>query len=193
MNNKAVGVIVIISLAASVQFCKASANSKADGAEKNFALQVHLPREITIRGEESLVARAGKIVLGRISVPGQKITVDRSMVLSRLACNGIPASKVTLTGAEKTTVKQQQRIIKPSEFVELASSFLKANPTANSVCQWDLIRTPKDLVVPASRNIKLSPSLARGGTRNQARIQINVLANSNFSPEVQLSNSSNAC
>ncbi|NQT03198.1 MAG: hypothetical protein HQ580_14315, partial [Planctomycetes bacterium] len=105
MSNKKANIILIMCLLLSV-------NSKADNTKKDSALQIYLPREITIkdnhlslgqigiiRGNESLAAKASKIALGRISVPGQKIVIDREMVLSRLVCNGIPASKVTLTGA----------------------------------------------------------------------------------------------
>ena len=98
-------------------------------------------------------------------------------MLSRLACNGIAASKVTLTGAEKITVRQQQWVIKGREFVELASSFLVKNPPVGSVCELNPIRMPKDLVVRgAGKDIKLLPRLAGGGARNQARVQIAVFA-----------------
>lgn len=190
MSGKTVSIVVITSLLASIQFGQASTNDKTNGLQKDSALRIYLPREVTIkddaiklgqvsiiRGEESLVARASEIALGRISVLGQKIVVARSLVLSRLACNGIPASKVTLTGAEKITVRQQQRIIKGSEFVELASSFLKKNPPAGSVCQMNPIRIPKDLVLPGvSKDIKLSPRLAGSSARNQAKVQIVMLA-----------------
>ena len=190
MSNKAVSIVVITYLLASAQFCRASANSKADGLQKNSALKIYLPREVTIkdntislgqvsiiRGRESLVARASGIALGLISVPGQEIIIDRATVLSRLACNGVPASEVTLTGAEKMTVRQQQQIIKGSEFVESAMSFLKENPPADSVCQWDPVRIPKDLIIPgAGKDIKLSRRLARGGARNHAKVRISVLA-----------------
>ena len=193
MSGKTVSIVVITSLLASIQFGQASTNDKTNGLQKDSALRIYLPREVTIkddaiklgqvsiiRGKESLVARASEIALGRISVPGQKIVVARSMVLSRLACNGIPASQVTLTGAEKITVGQQQRIIKGSEFVELASSFLKKNPPAGSVCQMNPIRTPKDLVLPGvSKDIKLSLRLAGSSVRNQAKAQIAVLADGN--------------
>ncbi len=193
MSGKTVSIVVITSLLASVQFGQAAANNKTNGLQKDSALRIYLPREVTIkddaiklgqvsiiRGEESLVARASEIALGRISVPGQKIVVARSMVLSRLACNGIPASKVTLTGAEKITVGQQQRTIKGSEFVELASSFLKKNPPAGSVCQMNTIRIPKDLIMPGvGKDIKLSTRLAKSSTRNQAKVQIAVLADGN--------------
>ena len=194
MSSKAVSIVIIICLVTSVQLCRAWAVNKADEIEKDSALRIHLPREVTIKddtislGEVSIIrgnlregglaAKANKITLGRISVPGQKIVIDRSMVLSRLACNGIPASKVTLTGAEKITVKRQQQIIKGSEFVELASAFLKKNLPAGSVRQWDPIRIPKDLAVPEkSKDIKLSPRLVKNIARNQAKVQIVVVEN----------------
>ncbi|OHB85295.1 MAG: flagella basal body P-ring formation protein FlgA, partial [Planctomycetes bacterium RBG_19FT_COMBO_48_8] len=133
-----------------------------------------------IQGGESLVAKASEIALGRISVPGQKIIIDRPMVLSRLACNGIPTSKVTFTGAEKITVKQQHQTISSSEFVSLANSFLENNPPGDSVCRWNPTRTPKDFVIPAtSSDIRISPRLVQTGVRNQARIEIAVLSGSN--------------
>lgn len=190
MSSKLINVVVITCLLVSAQFCRASANKETDSPQKDSALQVYLPREVTIkdncfklgqvsviRGKESLVAKANEIALGRISVPGQKIVVDRSVVLSRLACNGIPAWKVTLSGAEKITVKRQQRIIKGNEFIESASSFLKKNSAAGSICQLKPVRIPPDLIVPgASKDIKLSPRLVRSGARNQVRVQIVVLA-----------------
>ena len=113
--------------------CQASAN-KTNELQADSCLKVYLPREVTIKnsnlklghvsiiqGSDTLVARAEQIALGRISVPGQKIVIDRPMVLSRLATNGIPASKVTLTGSEKITVKQQNQTISSSDFVSLAN------------------------------------------------------------------------
>ena len=203
MSSKAVNIVVITCLLTSGQFCRASVNSKTDELQKDSVIQVYLPREVTIkddvirlgqvsiiRGKEPLVARAGEVALGRISVPGQEIIVDRPTVLSRLACSQIPASKVALTGAEKITVKRQHQVIKGSEFVERALSFLKENPPSHLVCQFSPIRAPKDLVVPgASKDIKLSPRLAGGPQRpfialgghagsagNQAKVRITVLA-----------------
>ncbi|MHC4460054.1 MAG: flagellar basal body P-ring formation chaperone FlgA [Planctomycetota bacterium] len=190
MSGKTVSIVVITSLLASIQFGQASTNDKPSGLQKDSALRIYLPREVTIkddaiklgqvsiiRGKESLVTKASEIALGRISVPGQKIVVARSMVLSRLACNGIPALKVTLTGAEKITIRQQHQIIKGNEFVELASSFLKKNPPAASVCQMNPIRMPKDLVLPGmSKEVKLSTRLAKSSVRNQSKVQIAVLA-----------------
>lgn len=170
------------------------AKTKANDLQKDFTLQLYLPREVEIsddtirlgqvsiiRGnphESGLLAKASKIALGRISLPGQEIVIDRPMVLSRLACNGIPASKVTLTGAEKITVKRQHQIIKGSELVELANAFLKKNPPHRSVCQWEPIRTPKDLTISEEgKDIKLSPRLVKSIARNQAKVRIAVMQN----------------
>jgi len=170
-------------------------------SQKDSLLQIYLPREVTIeedylklgqvsiiRGEESLVAKASEITLGRLSVPGQKIVVDRPTILSRLACNGIPARKVTLTGAEKITVKKQHQVIKGSEFVELASAFLKKNLPARSVsakaglpdgsvCQLNPLWIPKDLFIgKLSKDVRLYPRLVKSSARNQAKVQIAVFA-----------------
>ena len=172
--------------------CQVLANN-ANELQTDSYLKVYLPREATvkdsnlklgqvsiIRGSEPLVAKASEIALGRISMPGQKITIDRLMVLSRLACNGIPAFKVTLTGSEKITVKQQNHTISSSEFVSFANSFLEKNPPEDSVRRFNLIRKPKDFIVPAqSKDIRLSPRLVQTGAGNQARIEISILSGSN--------------
>ncbi len=190
---KSTRIFVTCVVMTSALFCRASANNKTNELQTDSCLKIYLPREVTIkdsnlklgqvsiiRGSKPLVAKASEIALGRISVPGQKIIIDRPMVLSRLACNGIPASKVTLTGSEKITVKQQNQTISSNEFVSLANSFLEKNPTGNSARKRNLIRKPKNFAVSAgSKDISLSPRLVQTGARNQARIEIAVLSGSN--------------
>jgi len=97
-------------------------------------------------------------------------------MLSRLAASGIPASKVTLSGAEKVTVGRHSKIISGTEFVELAGAFLRKNPAVASVCQINPMRLPAELIIPdANAKIKLSPTLV-GGIRNRARIRIVILS-----------------
>ena len=184
MRNRTISIIVAVFLLISV-------SSKVDAEQTDSALQIYLPREITIEGEvpnlgqvaiirgnEFLATKAGQVTLGRISAPGQKIIIDRSIVLSRLACSGIPTSEVTLIGAEKITVTQQHQIIKGDEFVEKALAFLKKNPPEASICQWNLIRVPKDLVLSGiSNDIRSSEFLVRSGIRNQAKVRIAVFSN----------------
>jgi len=189
-GHKSIRTLITCTLMICAIFCQGSANSKADNTKKDSGLQVYLPREVTIkdsnlslgrvsiiRGKESLVAKASEIALGRISVPGQKIVIDRATVLSRLACNGIPASKVTFTGAEKITVKKQEQIIRSSELVKLASSFLEKNPPVVSVCGFNPIRKPKDFIITGTgKDIRFSPRLVQNRARNQARVEIAVLS-----------------
>lgn len=189
-EHKSTRVLVTCAVMTCALFCRTSADDKNNDLQENSTLQVYLPREVKannsrltlgqvsiIRGRESLVAKASEIALGRISMPGQKIIIDRSMVLSRLACNGIPVSKVKLTGAEKITVKQQQQTITSSKFVSLASSFLESNPPAASVCQWNPIYKPKDFVIPGtSKDIKFSLRLVQSSVRNRARVEITMLS-----------------
>ena len=186
------GIFVICMVMTFALFCPASENNKTDDLQQDSYLKVYLPREVTvkdsslslgqisiIRGGESLVEKASEIALGQISVPGQKLIIDRPMILSRLACNGIPASKVTLTGSEKITVKQQIHTVSDQEFVSLANSFLEKNPPVDSACKWTPTRKPKNFIIPAvSTDISFSSRLVPTGARNQARIEITVLSGS---------------
>jgi flagella basal body P-ring formation protein FlgA len=189
MKGKTIFVVVITCLTASAQFLLESASCQPTEQPKEPSLQVYIPREATIqedtiklgraciiRGDEALVARASEITLGRIAVPSQTIVIERSVVLSRLVCNGIPASSVTLTGAEKIAVERQRRVIKGDEFVKLASSFLKKNLSGGSVCQSTPVWTPKDFIVPgAGKVIKLSPRSVKSGARGHVKVRIAVL------------------
>ena len=163
-------------------------NSNAENTNKDSALQIYLPREITIkdrhlslgqvaiiRGQELLVAKANEIALGQISTSGQKIVIDREMILSRLACNGIPVSKVTLTGAKTITIKQQERTIRSDEFIKLASSFLEKNPPGVSVCGFNPIRIPQDFIITGTgKDITFSSRLVPSRAKNQAKVEITI-------------------
>jgi flagella basal body P-ring formation protein FlgA len=189
MRNKALGIILVTCLVTAFLFCETSADSEEISGGQECALQVYLPREVTIedetanlgqvgiiRGQKTLVAKASRIALGRLSVAGQEIVLDKEMILSRLVCSGIPSTEVALTGAEEVAIKRQQKIIKSDRLVEQASSFLKGKLPADSVCQPDPIRIPEDVVVPqTSEEIKLVAGLA-AGAKNQVKVQICVLA-----------------
>jgi len=213
MKGYVVGAIMIAGLVTLAQLCPCCQTSKANDPPEDSVpstllgttLRIYLPREVTIqacpepsrrddylrlgqvtviRGDESLVAKASDILLGQISVPGQKLVIERPTILSRLACNGIPAYKVTLTGAKEIEVKQQQQIIKGEKFVELAKSFMaelasqqrQNNPHTGSVCQWEPIRTPADLILAgASKDVKFSPQLIETGQASQTKVRITVL------------------
>jgi flagella basal body P-ring formation protein FlgA len=187
MSSRAINIILVFLLTLE-QLCQASVACPAADAN-DCTLQIYLPREVIvkedclllgqvsiIRGSDPFVAAASKIPLGQFSAPGREVVIDRSMVLSRLACNGIPSSKVTLLGAEKVKVKQQQQTIKGSDFVKQASSFLKGNPLTASACRLEPLSIPKDFAVPGdSNNMELRPRLAGTCPSDQANVQIVVL------------------
>lgn len=170
--------------------CRASTTTDAGETPDYSDLRIYMPREVTVeadslelgqisivRGARSLAATANKIEMGRFSVPGQEILVDRHTVLSRPACNGIPTSSVTLTGAEKTAVRQKFQVVRADQFLSLASSFIKSHYPQDSGCQWNPVRKPKDLAVPGiARSVKFLPRLARSNVRNQAGVEIEVLS-----------------
>jgi flagella basal body P-ring formation protein FlgA len=193
MNIKPISFMTAILIVTLFQFCQAVANNAGDGLPTDSALKIYLPREIAIEdnllklsqvsiimGEESLAAKAGEITLGHFSMPGQKITMDRATVLSRLVCNGIRPSQISLIGAEKITIKKQHKVIKSSDFVKLADSFLKKSTPAGSFCQAEPIRMPKDLLLPMmDKDVTFSPRMVESSTTNQAKVRISVLADSN--------------
>jgi len=183
MRRKTIATIVLFCLLA-------SSGGRGDDKAQDNTLRIHLPREIAIdgnvpsvgqigiiHGDESLAAKAGKIVLGQIAAPGQQVTIDRHVLLSRLACNGIPASQVRLTGAEKVKIRWKARTIKADVIVALARSFLSKRLAAGSIRQADLIREPKDVVLGhVGGEVKLVPSLVKSSTPTQARFRIGVVA-----------------
>ncbi len=153
-------------------------------------LQIHLPREITIQndipnlgqvaiiqGDELLASKAEKVTLGRISLPGQKITVDRPTVLSRLASSGIPASQVTLTGAENLTISQKHQAVRGDDFIEKALKFLQNNLQNDSICQYTPTRMPQDLILSEiSGDIRYSCSFVNSTTANPVQVAVAVLS-----------------
>lgn len=187
MNNKIINIMVVICLV--VIFFQASVQAGNSGLPKKSGLQIYLPRDIEIkndtitlgevaiiRGHEPLVAKAERIMLGRISVPGQQLVFDKTMILSRLVSNGIKSAKITLTGAEKITVKQQNLVIKSDEFVGLASKFMGENPLAKSVFQAKAIRRPEDLILQGEgKTPSFVSRLVRMNSQNLVKVQIAVL------------------
>lgn len=201
MNKRKITSILVTCLLMSCTFfSQALANNKNSDSQKDSTLEIYLPREVTIkdsylslgqvsiiRGGESLVAKASRITLGRISVPGQRIVIDRPTVLSRLASNGIPKSKVTLKGAEKVMVKQQLQNISSDDFITLASNFLERNPADASVSRWEPIRRPKDFVIPgSSKDIKFSHRLV-SIAKNQTMVEVAVFSGGKKIGERQVS------
>ena len=111
--------------------CIAAQDSGADGSANEYVLRIHLPREVIVkaeqltlgsvgvlRGRQDIVDRASRIALGKITLPGQKVLLDRAMLMSRLACSGIPVSQVVMTGADQVVVSTVGHTISGKNFVQ---------------------------------------------------------------------------
>jgi flagella basal body P-ring formation protein FlgA len=183
MKIRLIGLAIALLLVRAEQ-CRASMDNASANSASQPRLTIHLPRDIAVEsedltlgqiavvaGEDSLVAKARDIELGRISVAGQIITIDRSLILSRLACSGMSACNPVMSGADKVTVRRTAKVIKGSDIIESASSFLAGSVKEQAIARWEPVRTPADVILPAqTQNIELVPRLvARNGARNASR------------------------
>jgi flagella basal body P-ring formation protein FlgA len=187
--NRRLPWIVLIGYAVSFHSpCNAAAEG-AEDSQRDDLLRIHLPREVTVQnpllslaqvtvitGAGPLATTAGNVRLGRFSVPGQKITLDRATILSRLASQGILADKVVLTGADAVTVRRRQQIISGDEFVAFARLFLQQNPPGSSPCEGTAAAKPKDLALPDEpKNMQLVPRFVENGTSGFVTVQVSVV------------------
>ncbi|MCU0914474.1 MAG: flagellar basal body P-ring formation chaperone FlgA [Planctomycetes bacterium] len=130
-----------------------------------------------VRGEPALAATAARAGLGQLSMPGQKATLDRMTILSRLASQGIPAQQVRLTGAQAVTVRRQQRTITAEEFLEVGQTFLRQHPPGPSICETVPTTQPRDMVLQGLvQDLQVMPRFAKAAARGHVTVQINVTA-----------------
>jgi flagella basal body P-ring formation protein FlgA len=109
-------------------------------------------------------------------VPGQKITLDRATILSRLASRGIPAERVVLTGADAVEVRRRQQVISGDEFVSFARLFLQQNPPGSSPCDGTAAVRPKDLALSGEpKSMQLLPKFVDNGASGFVTIQVAVV------------------
>jgi flagella basal body P-ring formation protein FlgA len=189
MNIRLIGLAAVL-LMVQADLCMASTDSDEIVSAPQPRLAIYLPRDVSVEGEnltlgkiavitgeEVLVAKANDIELGRFSNSGQIITIDRSLVLSRLACSGMPACNPELSGADKVAVRQTSMVIKGSSIVESASSFLANSVKEQSIARWELAKMPADVILPANtQNVELVPRLFSRGTNGQAVTEVSIVA-----------------
>jgi len=188
MNHRLLWIVPMACVLSIAPLCHAGASGGQD-IPRDDLLRIHLPREVTVQnpllslgqvtvitGAGPLVTTAGGVRLGRFSVPGQKITLDRATILSRLASQGIPAEKVMLTGTDAVTVRRRQQIISGDEFVSFARLFLQQNPPGSSPCDGTAVAKPKDLALPGEpQNMQLVPRFVENGAGGFVTVQVSVV------------------
>lgn len=158
-------------------------------AQQN-SLTIKLPYETTvadenvtlgsiaqIKGDEEPVKQAAAIGLGRIIVPEQTLTIDRSMILSRLKCtDGLSHCIPEFSGADKVRVSRASLTIKGESFVESGRSFLAKSIKSDSIAKWEPARTPADVVLAGEqKDIELAPRLVSRNTTGTVNLEISVI------------------
>ncbi|MBN1359558.1 MAG: flagellar basal body P-ring formation protein FlgA [Sedimentisphaerales bacterium] len=190
MTGRGLSVIWLVACVLIVGASAQTGSAPADRSDDDILLHVHLPREITVRdsflylgqvsvvrGTGPAVAQAREIGMGRFSAPGQKVVLDRSTILSRLASLGIPAEKIRLTGAVAVTVRRQQEIIESEDFVEAGRQFVSQYTAAFAVAEIIPLCQPKNLVLGGQPDdVQLKPRFVRGTARGLVTVQIRVMA-----------------
>lgn len=183
MNKKAVWIIVVVGFLAA-QLCTGS------NAAEDCPLRVYLPREAVIeddvihlgqvgiiRGDDLLVAKAEGVSLGRLSIPGQQVVLDRQTILARLVCSGIGAGKVSLSGAERLAVRRLEEVISGEKLIEAAESYLAANRPGGLDCLWQPSGRPKDVVVPGvAEDVKLVARRVPGRSARQVKVEVAIVS-----------------
>ncbi len=150
-------------------------NLPAEATVENENLTLGLIAEV--KGDEAAAAKAREIGIGRISIPGQKVTIERAVILSRLACSEIGENKAVLTGAEAVVVSRKATVIKAESFIESAFKFLNDNADEKAIAGWKAMRKPAEMVLPnQASNIELVPRLVSRAATGQATVEIDVVS-----------------
>jgi flagellar basal body P-ring formation protein FlgA len=152
-------------------------------------VQIHLPREIAVqestltlgsvavvRGDPALVETVQRIGLGTLVVPGQKVTIDRTTITSRLASSGIASSQVTFTGANQVVVGRSGHTLLGADLAEAARQFLLKTPACDGSAVIEVVSAPKDLVIDGNHpDMQLVPRLAQA-SRSAGSVRVHVAA-----------------
>lgn len=133
-------------------------------------LEIYLPRTVQIDGDvielgrvgifsgpEELAARARAVPLGRFSVPGQQITLDRATIESCLAVSGITSRQVQFSGADRIVVSRNETELSGLQLVSAARAFLETQMNGQEAIILDPEQVPKGYLSRGSAPIEVVP------------------------------------
>ncbi|MGC9453822.1 MAG: flagellar basal body P-ring formation chaperone FlgA [Phycisphaerae bacterium] len=154
-------------------------------------LRVHLPREVSVRGDsltlgrlaicrsddESIARRAEQVTMGRAPFSGESLVIKRSTVLSRLASSGFDADGIAVTGADSVTVSRSEHVVASEELLSRADELLEQKRPGPEGCVYRLVGTPDDMPVPAGdEDISLEAALADSDQSNRVRVVVSAVS-----------------
>ncbi|MHC5179062.1 MAG: flagellar basal body P-ring formation chaperone FlgA [Planctomycetota bacterium] len=148
MNNK-----ICLILAWVFGVCAVVCGSEAGNPQK---IRIYLPKDKTLEsevvelgkialvlGDDDILPLVNELQLGKFSVHGQEIRIDRKTILSRLASMGIKSSWVTFNGAERISVCRDESTITTDRFVDAARDYLGQQLSAEQIETLKLTRPIK--------------------------------------------------
>jgi flagella basal body P-ring formation protein FlgA len=117
------------------------------------------------------------VALGRTPWPKEKLVIDRTTILSRLAACGIDKDSVRFSGAPTVTVTREEHAVAAEEIVAAAEkSLLAARPPRNGGV-YQVVRKPQDIVVSGGGQTELTCKLEDVAGTNQVRVCLAVQRN----------------
>jgi hypothetical protein len=104
---------------------------------------VELGKIALVLGDDDILPLVNELQLGKFSIHGQEIRIDRKTILSRLASMGIKSSWVTFNGAERISVCRDESTITTDRFVDAARDYLGQQLSAEQIETLKLTRPIK--------------------------------------------------
>jgi flagella basal body P-ring formation protein FlgA len=102
--------------------------------------------------------------------------VDRGTILSRLASEGIKASEVTISGAERVNIRRDEEAIGGERFVEVAKEFLKAQSQYSEASKIEPVLMPKGWVLnDCEGQIRLVPRRVDTRFASKPKVWVSIL------------------
>lgn len=126
-----------------------------------------------VRGDDALASAAGKTGLGKFSMAGQEIVIDRATILGRLASSGIDTDGIVISGAERVRVRREEKEVSSEEYVEVAREFLRKRLKGSSVCKISVTSKPKGTVIrKQDKEFKLVPRMSKYSTATLPKVWV---------------------
>ncbi len=153
---------------------------------KTTGLKIYLLREVVakdemidlatvgiVRGEDVAASTAGSVGLGKFSLAGQEIVIDRATILGRLASSGIDTTGIVISGAEQVKVRREEKAVSSDRFVEIAREFLVKRLKGISVCKITATSKPQGKVVgKKDKDFTLVPRMSKYSTASRPKVWV---------------------
>lgn len=182
---KKTSLIILAAIATSAAFADTEIENRAN---TRGLLKVYLPRTKVINNEGitlgditcltsfnlKLQKQAESLKMGRCPFPGEKLTITRQTILSRLATVEIFSKSIKFLGSESVIVRRDKIKASPEELIALAKQYLKDNPIPN-IHSWGLAKKPQELLIPDPKNMNLKCILSTGAPRGHVKLLITLV------------------